>query len=69
MSGYLGVIGSYNYCTKFSELNRTLLNRTLFRPSHLKILGGPKMAHAGLNRWAIDGPCALMYNGQRGDAS
>jgi len=28
----------------------------IFRPSHLKIPGGPRMARAALSRWAIDGP-------------
>jgi len=36
MSGYPGVIGSYNYCTKLSELNSYL-----FSP-HRQAIFGPK---------------------------
>src|SRR6218665_3152371 len=33
-----------------------MCGRYLRRPSHLQIAGRPKMAHAELSRWAIDGP-------------
>ena len=40
----------------------------MYRPSHLQISGGPKLARATLSRQAIDEPCAggayfLLYNG------
>src|SRR6218665_1677292 len=32
-----------------------------YRPSHLKIPGGPKMTRAAICRRAIYGPCAVIY--------
>ena len=49
----------YPSAVRLAACNSQVLNieaQSICRPSHLWIPGGPKMAHAALNRRAIDGP-------------